>query len=277
MLKKLIKKSVNIFKKIAPNKVIHALNKLRFSPVIKKAKRITNKISPDFTILNGPFKGIKYPTIDISELALVPKIIGSYEGQLIPLINELVHIPYNNIIDVGCAEGYYAVGLAKRLPKSIIHCFDINEFDLNFCKKMAEYNDLFNLTYNKFCSPDTLINFDYGERSLIFCDCEGYEIELFTDEVIRSLDNTDVLIELHDIHNQIISTEIIKRFAATHNVTIINNDNIDYSKFQSMNNLTPEENKFSTLEHRGGLYKNSFMEWGFFSPKTKSKSVGLYV
>jgi precorrin-6B methylase 2 len=236
-------------------------------PIINKGKAIINKMSPDFTILNGPFKGIKYPSIDITELTLAPKISGSYEGHLTPLINELVKIPFNNIIDVGCAEGYYAVGLAKLIPQSTVHAYDINEKDLEFCKKMADLNNVSNITLNRFCSPETLINFNYGERSLIFCDCEGYELDLFTEDAIKALKNTDVIIELHDVINPIISETLLERFKQSHDIRIINNSNVDYSKLQGMDNLTPGERAFAVYEHRGGLYQNIFMEWGYFTPK----------
>ena len=242
-------------------------------PIINKGKAIINKMSPDFTILNGPFKGNKYPSIDITELTLAPKISGSYEGHLNPLIEKIIVTPYNNIIDIGCAEGYYAVGFAKHLPLCTVHCFDINEYDLAFCKKMADLNNVNNLTYNNFCSPETLTNFNYGERSLIFCDCEGYELELFDDTVIKALQHTDVLVEMHDVCNPIISETLLKRFKKTHDVQIINNSNVDYSKLVGMDNITAGERAFAVYEHRGGLYQNIFMEWAFFTPKN-TKNVG---
>jgi precorrin-6B methylase 2 len=235
--------------------------------IISKGKAIVHKMSPNFTILNGPFKGMKYPSIDITELTLVPKISGSYEGHLTPLINKINKTAYNNILDIGCAEGYYAVGFAMNIPSTQVHCFDVNEKDLQFCKEMASLNKVNNLTYNNFCSPTTLINFEYGKKSLIFCDCEGYELELFNDDVVVALKNTDVLVELHDVCNPIISSTLLKRFGATHDVLIINNSNIDNSKLGGLENLTPAEKAFAVYEHRGGLYQNIFMEWAFFTPK----------
>jgi hypothetical protein len=241
--------------------------KLEEFVVINKGKAIINKISPNFIVLNGPFKGMRYPSIDITELTLAPKITGSYEGFITPFIREILLASYNNIIDIGCAEGYYAVGFAKNIPASIVHCYDINERDLLFCREMAELNHVSNLTYNHFCSPETLINFQYGERSLVFCDCEGYELELFNDKVVEALKHTDVLIEMHDVLNPAISGILMDRFSATHDVNILNNSNVDNSKLEGLDHITPAEKAFAVYEHRGGLYMNVFMEWAFFTPK----------
>ncbi|MDZ7906377.1 MAG: hypothetical protein U5N55_11810 [Cypionkella sp.] len=44
------------------------------------------------------------------------RLLGAYEASLHPVIKDICTCDYAQIIDVGCAEGYYAVGLARRLP-----------------------------------------------------------------------------------------------------------------------------------------------------------------
>jgi hypothetical protein len=41
--------------------------------------------------------------------ALAPKLIGSYEAELHPIFDRIFRKPYKRVIDIGCAEGYYAV------------------------------------------------------------------------------------------------------------------------------------------------------------------------
>ncbi len=235
--------------------------------VINKGKSIIKKISPDYEILNGPFKGMRYPSLEITELTLAPKITGSYEMQLIPLIEKITKNNYDHIIDVGSAEGYYGVGFAKLLPQTTVHCYDINNDDLRFSQQMAELNKVNNITFNNFCSPETLINFNYGKKSLIICDCEGYEMQLFTEHVIQALSSTDILVELHDVINPEISSTLLKRFSNTHHLTLFNNSNVNFSFLNGLDKLSAAEKAFAVYEHRGGLYQNIFMEWAFFSPK----------
>lgn len=241
--------------------------KLESEKVIEHGKEIIKKISPDLKVLNGPFKGMVYPSLDISELALVPKIVGSYEGQLHPVIQKIISTPYSDIINVGSAEGYYSVGFAMNMPSTIVHCYDINKKDMEFCKRMAEVNQVSNLTYNLRCDQQTLIHFDFKGRGLVFCDCEGYELSLFNEEVIKSLKHADILVELHDVINPSISGELLERFQDTHHFQIINTRSQHFTGLQGLDGLSEEDRNFSVFEHRGGLNQNIFMEWAFFRAK----------
>jgi hypothetical protein len=243
--------------------------RLRQNRVIKKGNNIINKLSinSEYEVLNGVFKGLQYPSLDITESALVPKIVGSYEYQLQPWLSRIINTSYSDIINVGSAEGYYAVGLAKKMPNTVVHCYDINEKDIEFSKQMAKLNNVSNLTWNTFCNENTLLNFAYRGKTLVICDCEGYELELFTKAVADKCKHVDFLIELHDIVNPVISSRILSIFQPTHTFDVVNNSNVDYSTLTGLQKLSPKERAFALFEHRGGLYKNVLMEWVFLTPK----------
>lgn len=251
----------------------YALVKINNTPkavsdeVYAKGRKILAKITPDNIILNGPFKGIIYTQHNITEATLVPKLVGSYESQLHQVIEEIITKPYTDILDVGCAEGYYAIGLANRMKDTLVHCYDINEADIEICKNIARLNHLENLTYNNFCSPETLINFNFKQKGLVFCDAEGYEMELFTTDVINALKKHDFLIEVHDIINPSISNTLYERFSATHSIRVFNNRNLDHSGYQGLSQLTEAERAFAFFEHRGGYNMNVHMEWFYITAK----------
>ena len=244
-------------------------SKLRQNQIIRKGKNIINKLSinSEYKVLNGAFKGLQYPSLDITESALVPKIVGSYEYQLQPWLHRIINTSYSDIIDIGSAEGYYAVGLAKRMPNTVVHCYDINEKDIEFSKQMAKVNNVSNLTWNAFCNENTLLNFAYRGKTLIICDCEGYELELFTKTVADKCKRVDFLIELHDVINPVISSQILSIFQYTHTFNVVNNKDVDYGMLTGLQKLSSKEKEFALFEHRGGLYKNVFMEWAFLTPK----------
>src|SRR5215207_2024016 len=139
---------------------------------IAKGKHLARQISRDLKVLNGPFRGLQYPSLDITEATLVSKIVGSYESQLHPIINAAMKANYTDILDIGSAEGYYGVGFARGVPAAVVHCYDINARDLDFSRQMADLNGVKNITYNRFCDPEVLMRFPYKTRSLIISDCE---------------------------------------------------------------------------------------------------------
>jgi hypothetical protein len=61
---------------------------------------------------------------DIAEGCAVPKLLGCYEQELHPALNRAIDTDYGVILNIGCAEGYYPVGLARVLPTAHVIAFD---------------------------------------------------------------------------------------------------------------------------------------------------------
>ena len=59
-------------------------------------------------VIHGPFEGLQYPDARSSGSSLLPKLIGSYEHELHEIINDALGQSYTDLVDIGCAEGYYA-------------------------------------------------------------------------------------------------------------------------------------------------------------------------
>jgi predicted O-methyltransferase YrrM len=57
----------------------------------------------------------------------IPKLLGVYERELHDVLENLIAWGPDLVIDAGAAEGYYAVGLARRLPQSRIMAFEMEE------------------------------------------------------------------------------------------------------------------------------------------------------
>src|SRR5262245_2169669 len=66
-------------------------------------------------IRGGPFAGMAY--LDgVSEGSFIARLLGVYEAELHPHLDAIMADGIDCVIDIGCAEGYYAVGLAYRYP-----------------------------------------------------------------------------------------------------------------------------------------------------------------
>lgn len=88
-------------------------------------------------VLSGPLKGLDF--VDQSaEGCHVAKLLGCYEQPLQPYIKRALSKNYTTVINIGCAEGYYAVGFARAIPKVTSLAFDSDPNAQESCRNLAE-------------------------------------------------------------------------------------------------------------------------------------------
>jgi hypothetical protein len=232
----------------------------------KQSLTILESLSPDLSVLHGPFKGMLYPEFKSVGSAIAPKVLGSYERELHQILEEICLNDYSEIVDVGCAEGYYAVGLAMRLPKAKVFAFDTDDDAIRLCKQMAQMNKVAErLIIGSFCDAKVLQSIPYTKRALIISDCEGYEKQLFTKDTVPTLANHDLLIEVHDFLDIEISSVIRQRFEGTHSIkTIRSIDDITKAHTYEYDELK----KYSLDVRRRFFAENRphIMEWLYMTP-----------
>ena len=167
-------------------------------------------------VLDGPFAGMKY---EARPGGNVPKMVGCYELELHPVIEKIVARQYASIVNVGCAEGYYAVGLAMRSPASRVYAYDIDAESRRLCEKLAVENECGErVCVRGRCDAGELVNVLTARPALVFCDCEGFELELLDPRQAPALKQCDILVELHDNFVPGLSEKLLPRFAATHEI-----------------------------------------------------------
>lgn len=180
--------------------------------------------SGNYVVNNGPFIGMNY----ISESScsqLLPKLLGSYEEPIQTWVLNAIAKKYTRILDIGCAEGYYAVGFARALPECDLLAFDIDEVALTRARKLAEINDISNITFRNICTHDDLNNLITNNyHTLVFCDIEGAEDELLRPDLATKLRDADIIVETHDCFNPGVTDRIIDRFYDTHKISCV----VDY-------------------------------------------------
>lgn len=175
------------------------------------------------TVVDGPFRGMKYPMSSLLSRQGIPILFGTYESELHPIIEEVVAKHYDRVIDIGCAEGYYAVGFARRTDATI-YAFDCEPRERYHCRQMARENDVADRVHVRdWCSARTLKKVAVG-RCLIITDCEGYEVDLFSDDVVPSLKNCDLIVELHELKGMDVRKMLLKRFESSHSAKLISFD-----------------------------------------------------
>lgn len=171
-------------------------------------------------VLSGPFKGMHY-AVRTSEGPRNPRLVGSYEACLAPVIEGVIAGDYDTIIDVGCAEGYYAVGLALRMPKVRVIARDTDPRAQEFCRQMAEANGVADrVQIGGEVTAAGLAALIEG-RTAILCDTEGAEEVLLDPAAAPGLLAADVLVEVHEGMKVGRVDLLTRRFAPTHEVVRI--------------------------------------------------------
>ena len=104
-----------------------------------RSQLISNRLKAKTdVVLGGPFAGMRFETATEGNLAA--KLLGSYEGELQPFVEKYLRAGFDRLIDIGCAEGYYAVGFALRSPNTMVDAFDMAEEAQTVCRNHAQLN-----------------------------------------------------------------------------------------------------------------------------------------
>ena len=218
------------------------------------------------SIMDGPFKGLKFLSKS-HEGCYVPKLLGTYEQPLHETIETIISTPYEVILNIGSAEGYYAAGFAKRMPDTTIMAFDLNNAKKTFwhSSKREQYKELYLET--KFL-PEDFSKFE-NRKTLVFCDIEGAEIELLHPDIATSLKQMDLVVEAHDCFDKTISRTLLKRFSETHFIK-------NY-KDKGERTLSASPEWFSNLSHLDQILSLGMAFWTNTMDDNESKELTTIV
>jgi hypothetical protein len=189
-------------------------------------------------VQSGPFKDMTIlPYYMWGDGDTPGKLLGVYEDELHPYIQQIIDCIPDVVINVGCAEGYYAVGLAGR-TNARVYAADIETTAQNICKANANANSVVIETHGR-ATPETLTEMiaEY-HTPVIISDCEGYEDELLDITACPNLAKCRILVETHDIVFPGITNRIAERFSKTHDVTIIKQTGKDAHKFAILDKIS---------------------------------------
>ena len=89
-------------------------------------------------VKNGPFEGMQYVQTACCS-AFTPKVLGTYEMEIWDCLAPCLNWQGGLFVDVGAAEGYYAVGMLFRNPTLVTVAF---EADPESRKVLAELGNL---------------------------------------------------------------------------------------------------------------------------------------
>ena len=202
-------------------------------------------------VLSGPFKGMDY-AVRASEGSRAARLIGAYEASLAPVIEEIVARGYDLVVDVGSAEGYYAVGLARRMPGARVLARDASPKAQTLCAALAALNGVDGRVEIGGLMDHADFDICKTVRAVVICDIEGAEADLLDPVRAPGLLAADILVEAHDCITPGLTKLIAQRFIATHSVRVIGRKLDDTGLPDWMESLSDLDRLIALWEWRSG-------------------------
>lgn len=169
-------------------------------------------------VLAGTFEGMPYIDRALCS-SLSPKLLGVYEREIAAALNNGLQ-GADGFIDIGAAEGYYAVGVAWKFQLPVI-AFEASEHGpllalaaLNQVSDRIELHGLCDL--GKLAAA--LARF---KAPLVLCDIEGAESILLDPRYIPALTSVRIIVEVHDMFTPGCGKLLESRFQTTHHIETI--------------------------------------------------------
>jgi hypothetical protein len=217
----------------------------------KTARVVPDLISRHGPIVQtGPFAGLRLLPDELRGSSLAPMLLGSYEEELHSVLEELIAARPKRIINIGSGEGYYAVGLACRLPGADVYAFDIDPPSQQLARETAGINRVSDRVYvDGVCTQERLEEL-LMPQTLVMMDCEGCELALLHPTQVPSLRNTTLLVELHDWVDPNTSSTVLLRFRDTHSSRIIGVAPRVVDDYPVLQELDPAVREFTLQEGR---------------------------
>jgi hypothetical protein len=213
------------------------------------------------TVRNGPFAGLSYPRRLVLNQADAPiaKLLGVYEEELHSTLDDVIAIAPRAIIDIGAADGYYAVGFARACPSSAVHAFELTSSGRASCRELARSNSVRLELHGK--ATARRVRALPLDGAFVLCDIEGAEASVLDQPTANAMQRSTVVVELHEREVPGITRVLRERFVA-HDCTIISGrprapDATELEAF------TPIERELAVAEWRSYI-----MTWAVLRPRT---------
>ncbi len=214
-------------------------------------------------VQRGPFQGLKYLPVENYASCRFEKIIGAYEHEIHPWIEELAaDRNYATILNVGAAEGFYTSGLARLFPSARVLSYESTEAGRDYGRELAKLNGVADrVEIHATCSVPELLQAAITAPVLVMMDVDSAESRLLDPQEVPWLRKADILVEMHECFQSGINDLIEGRFKTTHTIRKIRNAGLAYARYPALQSLRFEEIYALVAEDRPSL-----QDWFLMQP-----------
>lgn len=223
------------------------------------------RVHTGMVVQTGPFAGMRMTEgVSWGNGDFTTKLLGCYEQEIVGALREAIAANPDMIVNVGCAEGFYAVGLARLVPSVPIFAFDAYPPALAICRETAALNGVSErITLGGQCTADQITALIApAKRPFLLLDCEGNELSLLMAPDPAAFAHATLLIECHDFENRTITPALTKRFQDTHAIARIEQGARDPNQYPELRNWHEHWRWLAMSESRPET-----MHWLFMTPR----------
>lgn len=202
-------------------------------------------------VMGGVFAGLLMQ-LPIHAGIVLPMVLGTYESELHGHVAAAIKRDYRHVVNIGCGDGYYVVGMARQMPDTQFFGYDINPAAQQGCVQAAKNNGVSDrIRVGGLFQGQDFAQHPTGQ-TLVICDIEGGEDELLDPEQFPALRGHDIIVELHEVYRPGITQRLRDRFAASHELVFIDHQPKRATLPPDMQGLTEMDEFLCVYEGRGG-------------------------
>ncbi|MBM2822327.1 MAG: hypothetical protein HW413_1073 [Thermoleophilia bacterium] len=216
-------------------------------------------------VRGGPFRDMVYVDETLHSrfgFNLAARLLGSYEAELQEIVETVISSRYDTILDIGSGDGYYAVGLALRIPGCTVDAFDPDPAARWLCEKVAEANRVLGRVIIKSGATSDDLRAHRDGRVFAKIDCEGCELAVLQPAESEVLRAATILVELHDFLHHGTTSEILSRFSPTHDGQVVECRPRSRGDYPELESFADEDAAILLSERRPPS-----LRWAFLTPR----------
>ena len=271
-----------MYSKLLTNEDANNINLLKES----LARSVAEKF--DYVVSYGAYSGMRLLPFQFwGQGDLGTKILGLYEKEVVELfarIKKKHH--YSILVDVGAADGYYAIGSLYSHDVNEVIAFENSERGRENLLKHAKLNKVDNKITLLNKATETTLEKILSERSadlsdmIFLVDIEGAEYTLFNTNIMSLLSKNHIIIEVHDcliqdkynttdditpnqFESAVEKRKLYELVTQTHDVEVIWQANRSGSQFEFLRSWPDYDRALLLSEGR-----TSMGCWWYLSPKS---------